>query len=705
MRMFRGLVLVLVSELLCAASAAAEVTTLTGTITLHGCVAQASDFHLQAAPTTTVDPSRAFVRGGSGGGSATAQVSATSANGRDFEFRFSRLAAGQPYLLDLRLLGRGCEKVFWRGLTPGRVLGGGLPVAIHGYAARTRVEILGEAIGRPARKWVGADHLDFTDPIAGIRRLRVQTDLPGVTRVVLQVATEPFRTGGRDAEASCESDDETVIRRLEFPVAPGGAWAELPPIDFHALLAGGRRIDDGDMGRTDALLGSDVPPIPEHTLRMLGLGAPLYLRAIAVSEDESGTVRRRCDTDTDGVAGWVKLVKLAAGALTKDPPPPPLGLRIYSALYKGPTIHPWPGPNHQYCVRAVQEHSISDVPKTWLALFHPDEYDFVTAKNSKWAPGGTIKVGDGICYDKSSSGGSNWVDLGVGLVTGAIDGVGMLVDSASRLWESVKQAVANIAASVITAVGVPCNATCKTLLTTGLNIAMASAGIPPTLPNMSALKQDAIEYVAAQVADQSPVPGTGVLVEHALEYAVESVEQYAKQGGGGGLPNWLTMDLGLVPATMKLRVERFHVPPANRYSFYAWSSVMIGATPVYALQFVDLPRRFWTKGFPPPNSPDLLTIPVVLQPNLSKVPPPPMTEVFGVKLDYYVAFWNKQHWAAGLAADPCVAFPFVWWLSSPLPPHQPLLSLGFLGALATPTFVTADFNGPLAAPANVSYCP
>jgi hypothetical protein len=54
----------------------------------------------------------------------------------------------QAYLLDAKSLGRACRPVFWRGLEIARVLPGEA-VAIHGFVARTRTEVLGAAVGRP----------------------------------------------------------------------------------------------------------------------------------------------------------------------------------------------------------------------------------------------------------------------------------------------------------------------------------------------------------------------------------------------------------------------------------------------------------------------------------------------------------------------------------------------------------------------------
>lgn len=672
-----------------------EATSVGASIELHGCVASAAEFDIRATATQAVDPASVASEDPTGVAIA-ARVIATGRERRHFSVTIEGLEPGQAYLLDARFAGRSCPNVFWRGLDPVRVYPG-QTLEIHGYAARTRVEVLGTAAGRGRPIWLGADHLDFDDPRAAVRRLRVASDIPELSEVVLQVAAEPFAVGGREAESSCLQDDD-AIRVLRLPARRGSGWVELPEIDFHALLQPAPGRSATGSGRRHA------EPIDAGTMKMLQLGAPLYVRAIAVSVDPDGNLRRHCSDTRDGVSGWVKFAKLPLKVHGRGPPVlPTKNLRLYSAVYKGPQFLPWPGPNDQYCVRAVQAHPIPAEPPPGWFLFDSHAYDFVHAKGSKWSWGGTIQVGDGICYGKSSGGASNMLSVAGGLVTGFIDAVGDAVNGASALWESVKKAVVKIAAGVISAAGVKCEATCKSLLTTGLNIAMASAGIPPSLPNMQQLKQQGIEYVAAQVADQSPVPGTGVLVEHALNYAVNALEEYGKQGGGGGLPPWLTMDMGLVPATLTVRVERVQTgvdPSLKYYNFYPYSNLLLAKSHVFEGQVVSLPRRFWRPGvWPVPGAPDLLTVPIVLAPNLGKVPPLPGPD--WTHNDYWQAVWDKQHWQEGLAKNPCTGF-MQHWLPTPAPPSLPTPRL--LGLLATRVYTVADFNAPLPDPAFRNYC-
>jgi len=62
-----------------------------------------------------------------------------------------------------------------------------------------------------------------------------------------------------------------------------------------------------------------------------------------------------------------------------------------------------------------------------------------------------------------------------------------------------------------------------------LDAALASAGIPPSLPNLDQLMSGGAEYLAMQMASQIPVPAGGVLAEMAVDEAREEVRKRAKK--------------------------------------------------------------------------------------------------------------------------------------------------------------------------------
>jgi hypothetical protein len=704
--------------------AQAQPAPITGTITLHACTASPADFAVSAS------------RIGAGGAVLHARVGRVSGSSRQFTFTIDTQAG--DYVLNLHFKGA-CGPMMWNGPARGLVAGGET-VALDGYAIRTRVEILGDAVGRPHARWVGADAFQFTDPTRAVRKLRVQTDVGSTSKFVLQIATDPFPMTGRAAARDCLEDGPSVVRTLAFNavtfptegptrVHPGGQdpeWTELPPIDFNALLLG-----TGHPG----MVGT-APPLDQGALKMIRAGAPLYIRAIPATEAAAGPFVRHCDPDEDGLPGSLIVANIQNILEAQSQLPPPPRLRLYSAEYVGPTILPRPGPGDDTCVRAVAEHTLINgeagncpfgiCEDKWGSYFI--KYKSVP----KYSVGDTIPIGERMCTPQSSGGGifvidalNAWADG----ITGLIDNIGGLVSDLAELWQAVKSKVVSIAADVIEAVGVPCDATCESGLMVGLNLALASAGIPPDLPNIQMLKGDARDWVATQIADQvAPgVPGADVLAKNALQYAHESLERYAAAGGGSGgsgLPSWLTLDVGLEPAVLFLTLQ--HVPsfePPPLELLPDDTKVQIGENPTFAGAWFNVPRRFYMQPLILGPILDTVKVPIVLRPNLSKLPVNPYEkgcQDFAKGNSYVLskclksfaynnAIWNKQHWQTGITETSCAGFPLSWWKVSPDPAFPPPFNLvytplGFLGFLATPVLAHAFWTPPLGTPAFVAYC-
>ena len=697
--------------------AQAQPAPVTGTITLHACTATPADFIVSASGV------------GPGGRVSQARIAGSS---RQFTFTIDTQAG--DYVLNLHFKGE-CGPMLWNGPARGLVAGGET-VAVDGYAVRTRVEILGNAIGRPNARWVGADAFQFTDAARAVRKLRVQTDVGSTSRFVLQIATDPFPTRGAAATRACLDDGPSVVRTLAFNavtiptegptrIHPGGRdseWTELPAIDFNALLLGTEH--PGVVGTAS--------PIDPGDLKMIKAGAPLYIRAIPATEAATGPLVRHCDPDEDGLPGSVIVANIQDILEAQSQLPPPPRLRLYSAEYVGPTIQPYPGPDDDTCVRAVAEHTLID-GQAWNCFLGvcQDMWGsyFIKYKSSpKFHVGDTVPIGAHVCIPHSGGGGNfaiGAIDAIGGGITGLIDNIGGLVTDLGELWQAVKKKVVSIAADVIVAVGVPCDATCEKGLMVGLNLALASAGIPPDLPNIQTLKGDARDWVATQIADQvAPgVPGSDVLAKKALKYADESLERYATAGGGSGsgLPSWLTLDVGLEPAVLYLTLQ--HVPsfePPPLELLPDDTQVRIGASATFDAVRFDVPRRFYLQPLILGPILDTLKVPIVLRPNLSKVPSSPAEE--GCKIfaegksyveskclkdfAYNIAIWNKQHWVPGITEKSCAGFELSWFKASfvAFPPAIELTPLGFLGFLATPVLTHVFWDPPLGTPAFVPYC-
>jgi hypothetical protein len=712
--------LVLVLSAFLATAARAQDSAITGSITMHGCAARPNDFVLKARPA------------GDGRGVLNADVQAVPGNPQQFTFTVGPVPAGTTHLLDLQF-NEHCGRVFFHGPPQGLVTAGET-VNLDGYAARTRIEVLGEAHGheRPERRWLGADAFDFTNPAESIRKLRVQTDLSNVSKFLVQFATERFPIRGPQAVRACLDDGPSVVRTLEFnaatvppemmrvnPNPPRAEWVELPPIDFNALL----------LGTSHPSLVGTVAPMDPGILKMLSAGAPLYVRAIPETVSATGALVRRCDPDQDGIPGVTMLARLLEALDASEVSNPPFPLRLHSAEYVGPTIQPWPNVGDELCLRAVDDHPL-ELSKL-EACFNPligtcaDKWgwQFVLYKPF-YKIGTTVPKGGHVCVPHSSGGGNFLTNMLSGFgdaITGFVDTIGGLVKDAGKLWDAIKAKVVEIAADVITTVGVPCDTTCQGLLELGLNLALASAGVPPELPDLDALKGDLREYVAAEIADQvAPgVPGSQVLAEKALEYAENAISKYAAGGSGGGngdLPPWVTLDVGLEPAVLRLTLEHVQAtPPPPIELLPPDTKLMVDRNSIYARSWIDLPRQFFTGKIIIPGFPfrDLLKVPIVLKPNLSAVPKSPYQStcesVFkGSNLSkcldnsaYGIAVWNKRFWAQGIDDSSCVPFAQTWWAFTGPFSSAPL---GFIAYLTTPVLTHATYNPELPTPAVIKFC-
>jgi hypothetical protein len=571
-----------------------------------------------------------------------------------------------------------CGRIFWEGPAQG-IAFAGQEVRLVGYAPQSSIEVLGTQFpGAPRRGWVGADTIDVHGPAAeATRQFRWLTRVPNVTAGLVQVSTEEFPKQNVDGRVSCATAPGVIHERM-FP-ARSGAWNMLPELNLAAIAA---RASTG--------------PLRAQNHDLFAYGAPLYVRVVPV---RGGALV--CDSTEHGPLPWVVLANAAKtgerlrlpGGIVPGPEPPSFVGLGASSNYAPPWF--WNHPvGKETAYRVVHPHQIPPNIYDTSCCFLPlspfcmgklacpmaqDPWAYEFAAKTDLQPGDTIPAGLYVWFKPGSKG----FDLGdvfsgfVSIVTGAIDALGFLVTQISNGYNEIKNAVAAVAVSAISATGlVNCEQSnlCQELVQVALNTGLAAMGMPPSLPNWDALVDQGFEYMAAEVVSQAGaggIPGAQELTKAAAKQLVEEVgrQMNEKRGGGGSLPKWLTLDLGYQPAVLTLMLTTMgkDIDPwfPNRMAI-SGNAAFLGA-------IVKIPAKTaWPSTF---SSLRALSIPVVLRPNLAGFDPP--SDAYG---DYYAGLVAKQWHKARLASLSCVTtatqlFIMKTWLSlSPTPYAIPALS-------------------------------
>lgn len=600
---------------------------ITGTIRVNGCRVRPSQIELAAFPLQpelereAVAPidRRAITR--------RALVLPTG-DPRVFRFRISGLRPEVSYRLRIGLPPNPCGRIFWRGPLGGMAAGGQRRLLIEGFVATSELEVLDAAAGR----WVGMDHLAFGDPRAGTRSFRWRSSVPRDTGGELQVSTAPFPIGAD----GCSEPDEGILLRRDVPRS-AGRWTQTGPVDFNDLLLPVRgRAGTGQNGpRTTA--------VTDATVAQLSAGAPLYVRV--VPRTRSGLA---CDTKRQGVGGWVVMAQLPDG-----PPPPVIEPPSQPALeagndhsYEPPYLDFWSDgaihpQYHEEAFLVIKDHVMPS--KLWCQygndLFSQtdppgsvlDSYGCMLVFANALAPGAVLKAGDRFKYFQTTTSSGGGGPLGFledftnalgNVVTGAISAAGWAVDSLSKLYEDAKKAVAQVVKAVITVVpglGQLCSAhpaQCEAAIQTGITTGLAAIGLPPSIPNWDAVKQQGVDYLAAEVASQTGAPPE--VVDLAVEVAQEAIEEMTAKRGLLPQPgyDWLIPYLGTNPAVLTVDIRKNDPNPLPSLFLLRPASVpFVGGTP-------RIPRVFVT-------DPTHLRMPMVLRPNLSGIPAPLCTFPLG----------------------------------------------------------------------------
>jgi hypothetical protein len=633
---------------------AADANQISGTIKLFGGQAEPDEIQLHARPVKISvkqrEPSEA-----SSGRNLEARVYKTKSGA--LRFIFPHVKQDTPYALSIRYSGKSYDKIVWRASNGGRAMAGKRRVAIKGFVLRTKVEVLkeGTTVGKP--KWVGASQMNFFDEASATRRLRVFSDLPNVKYVVVQISRERFVTKEQLAESACKSNSKQpgLVATKTFRMR-GSGWTDLGPINFNSILTSGRtRIG----GWTKAILSS-------RDIRELHSGAPLYVRAIPVERSPKGGLVRQCNPFVAGLPGWAILayakpsITIAGNYIpslveTQD--------HIYTAAYSPPYFDPAGHPYaDEICYEVVKEHKINEniLIKDATGNYpwsYFDWWGWVLALNYYANPGDTLPVGWTFCEHKGEDGFAFFFEAFGEFITGTVDMVGWLVTEVAEVFEDIKGAVQGVIVDVVTAVGIPCDEDCSKWIESGIDVGLAAMGLPPSLPNWEEIKDKGINYLATQVAEQAGLGGYANVAAAGLQYAEKAIEKLSQQRSGTNsvapYADWLSFYTGLKPPVMNFTFSQDGTRPPlvpMDWHFYLYPSRLFRSS-----ENVPLPNEFpWIS-----NTERRLSVPIVLHPNLAKLPPCPGTDFEGVHFDcdeYTNAIWIKNRWADAVNSDTCANF-------------------------------------------------
>jgi hypothetical protein len=536
-----------------------------------------------------------------------------------FAFVFSDLRRGRPYRLSIGLRNDRCGKVFWRGPKNGVSIAGDASVRLEGFAARTRLEIRerpsnrDDSFGRAA--WVGGDDLQFTDPRLAVRTLRWTSDLPDVTGGELQVSASAFPTQG--AFGACDEPAGGLLWRQPVGFRPGG-WTVLPAIDFSTVLSAAR-----------------VQRVSSRADQRILSGAPIHMRVVPYTAD--GPL---CDTKAHGVHGEVLVAKLPSGDIPSFEPPAPTPIltaassQIFTPAYLPPLeLRGFPSYGELgYLV--IKDHQVPPIPcytsGFGQAFAKLDPYGCLFIHLGWAEPGDVIGKGSWFFFRPNPSSGSSgplsiFSDTLGPLATAAFKAAGTLVNLASAGLEEIKNFAADVALQALTFAGLGpvCDAlgdtglaTCEDLIKTGIEVGMASMGIPPSLPNWEELQAQGVDYLAAQVAKE--IAGNSALAQEVTEAMLKELATQAlaamnakrSEGMAPGY-DWMIPYLGFNPASWSVAVAwtgSAPLPTDELFIDRKSSSLFSGAR-------LPLPTNLL------PNI-DAMRIPMVLQPNFAGIPSP-----------------------------------------------------------------------------------
>ncbi len=555
-----------------------------GLIVLDGCTAAEVRIDLEAVPAV---PMSGSTRAGDDLGPAELRrksiVRAVPVGGQLMTFGFTGLADGAAYRIGFRTTppDRGnayppnpCARLIWAGLPGSIAIAGGPVLSLTATRIDGSLTTRVRTSARGAPSWQRAGVFDLADADLGTPTLRW---LPGagVTGGMLQVALDPF---GRTQETSpCVTPRRLLFERLvttdDLLRRDDGSF-ELEGPDFGAVLAPSRIA--GSTGR-DADADRPLHALTQNEVDMLRIGHPVYVRIVPV--DAAGP---RCDVARHGLPAWLVFVIASSAEGPADPPPVADALQVVPpvALYRGPVVYTYPD-GKRMCMRSTKPH----------ALQASGAFDLLASSWTGYKIGQVLPADRRFCWGVGSGGGGfDPIDTVGEIVGGVLTPFEWLVNGVSGMWEDIKLYAVKVVASGITELKiVDCSAACQAVLRGGLEIGLAAIGLPPSIPNFDQLKQQGLDYVAAQIASQTGLPTavTEWAVNRSYQEMATTFADHMSKARTSGLPNldWAVWDGGIEPATLAMTIERSAqggLPTALRFPGNA----------IFAQQTVPVPRVF-----------------------------------------------------------------------------------------------------------------
>lgn len=285
-----------------------------------------------------------------------------------------------------------------------------------------------------------------------------------------------------------------------------------------------------------------------------------------------------------------------------DPPPPAPPKAKVTAQVIGYTPYTEPQSSPPYCYRVVNDFSAVDAVAT-LKAFEEDPAFLPTIPGTNTVPAGTR-----LCFTPAAP--QQETESFFGTVVGIFNAV-------SEAYEDVKQSVVEIVGAVINSLGIidcdkgsPCQVALKAALESGL----AAMGIPPSLPNAGQLMDGGVDYLAAQIAEQTGVPPA--LIDQASDIAKEEIKQalLTVQHPYSGVPepcpnNACVADDGARPPAVQISVTRELIAPPDMAN-QDFACVKSSNAALYKSTCAKLPR-YLKPG-------QTVTVPMVLDIDLAK---------------------------------------------------------------------------------------